>query len=211
MRRLRKAYPDNKIRFYMCGEYGSNLGRPHFHGAIFGLEFADKTLWSIRNDQRLYTSKTLEDIWGKGFVVIGDVTFESAAYIARYITKKILGKNAEDHYIKVDETTGEIHNVLPEYTGMSLKPGIAAEYYKKYKEEIYFNDSIILNGRVMNPPRYYDKLLERENPTLLETIKVKRKEDAQQYKHNNTKRRLQDRETCKKSQLKHLPRHIEEL
>ena len=93
-KRLRKHIAPKKIRYYMCGEYGedlqqpSKLGRPHFHACLFGLDFDDKQLYIVRDDVKLYTSATLEKIWGKGFVTIGDVTFESAAYVARYIAKK---------------------------------------------------------------------------------------------------------------------------
>lgn len=97
MHRLRKRVP-SKIRFFMCGEYGENFGRPHFHACIFGLDFVDKTLWQVRNGVKLYRSKKLESLWEFGYSSIGTVTFESAAYVARYIMKKVTGDAAETHY-----------------------------------------------------------------------------------------------------------------
>ena len=75
----------------MCGEYGDKLGRPHYHAIIFGVTFVDKKLWSIRRGNNLYRSATLEKLWPYGFSSIGTVNFETAAYVARYVTKKITG------------------------------------------------------------------------------------------------------------------------
>lgn len=98
MKKLRKQYPDKKIRFYMCGEYGENFGRPHFHACLFNFNFDDLTLWKTQNKQKLYRSKKLEKLWPLGHSSVGTVTFESAAYVARYIMKKVTGDAAEDHY-----------------------------------------------------------------------------------------------------------------
>lgn len=98
MKRLRKRFPEKKIRFYMCGEYGENFGRPHFHACIFGHNFDDLVHWQTRNKVPLYRSKTLEELWPYGYSSVGTVTFESAAYVARYIMKKVTGEAAELHY-----------------------------------------------------------------------------------------------------------------
>ena len=109
----------------MCGEYGSDpdqlsgLGRPHFHACLFNLDFKDKEFYSERDGVPLFKSASLSQIWGKGFVTVGEVTFESAAYVARYITKKINGDLADIHYNKVNYLTGELQSVEPEFTTMS--------------------------------------------------------------------------------------------
>ena len=87
-----------KPRFFHCGEYGEKFARPHYHACMFDLDFADQKHWKTINGNKHYTSETLEKIWPFGFSTIGDVTFESAAYVARYVTKKITGKNALHHY-----------------------------------------------------------------------------------------------------------------
>lgn len=98
MKRLRRKFGEG-VRFYMCGEYGENLGRPHFHACLFGVDFADKKLWrKSPSGAFLYRSATLEQLWPFGYSSIGDVTFETAAYVARYIMKKITGEAAELHY-----------------------------------------------------------------------------------------------------------------
>ena len=79
MKRLRKAVSPKKIRFFSCGEYGEKNMRPHYHACIFGYDFPDKILYTIRDECRLYRSPLLEKIWNLGFATVGDVTFESAA------------------------------------------------------------------------------------------------------------------------------------
>lgn len=98
MKRLRFKYGEG-IRFYMCGEYGEKLGRPHFHACIFGHDFSDKKVWKKTDSGSIiYRSAELEELWPYGFSSVGDVNFESAAYVARYIMKKISGEAAESHY-----------------------------------------------------------------------------------------------------------------
>jgi hypothetical protein len=98
MKRLRKEYGEG-IKFYMCGEYGPKLGRPHFHALLFGHDFSDRKLWSTTPaGSKLYRSAELEKLWDKGFSSVGDANFESAAYVARYIMKKVSGEAAESHY-----------------------------------------------------------------------------------------------------------------
>jgi len=134
MKRLRKAIDPVKIKYFMCGEYGEQFDRPHFHACIFGWSPPDLELLSSKNGILLYKSEFLSKVWGHGFVTVGDVTFESAAYVARYVMKKITGDSAQEHYEYVDET-GEVIDRLPEYCCMSRRPAIAAEWY-----DIYLND-----------------------------------------------------------------------
>ena len=99
MKRLRKAYSGRIIRFYMAGEYGEQFGRPHFHACLFGVDFSDKIPFKkTPSGSVIYTSKILEKLWPYGFSSVGNVDFQSAAYVARYIMKKITGAAADSHY-----------------------------------------------------------------------------------------------------------------
>lgn len=210
MKRLRFKYGSG-IRFFHCGEYGEKHGRPHYHAIIFGLDFEDKELYSVtRRGDRLYTSKGLSECWPHGYAIIGDVTFESAAYVARYITKKITGDEADDHYWHVDEETGEAYPLKPEYTTMSRRPGIGKAWFDKYKSDVYPNDFVVLRGKKMRPPAFYDKLLESTDGFEYEFVKDMRKLQALLHSENNTRERLDVREKCKKIQTKALRRHIDE-
>ncbi len=127
----------------------------------------------------LYTSVTLSKLWGKGFVTIGDLTFKSAAYVARYITKKITGPDADDYY----------KGRKPEYNTMSRRPGIGHAWYEKYKDEVYPEDLLIIQGGIKTkPPKYYDKLYTLTNPQESENIKIKRATKAKENPHNSPKR-----------------------
>lgn len=160
MKRVRKKHEDKKIRFFHCGEYGDAMGRPHFHAIIFGLDFRDRKGYTIRKGSVL-SSDELAQLWPNGFNAVGDVTFESAAYVARYITKKVTGDRAEKHYERIDYKTGEVINLRPEYTTMSRRPGIAHGWIEKYHPEVYPCDEVIMRGRQMKPPRYYDAQMEK--------------------------------------------------
>lgn len=191
MKRLRKKYngfnevtkedgtKSSPIRFFHCGEYGSLLKRPHHHACLFNFDFPDKVLWSIRKGVRLYRSAELEKLWPFGFSTIGDVTFESAAYVARYVTKKLTGDMAAIHYSRVDEETGEMFYVEPEYITMSRRPGIGKGWMDKFGDsDVYSKDFITINGKIQKVPRYYDKIYDKINPTRFSDIKAKRIEKA---------------------------------
>ncbi len=165
MKRLRKKYPNERIRYYHAGEYGDKFGRPHYHSCLFGFDFGDKTYWTDRSGFPVYRSPELEKLWPQGQSEIGSLTFESAAYVARYIMKKITGPTAADHY----------GTRQPEYTTMSRKPGIGKKWYDTYKCEVYAADSVIVRGKEMKPPRFYDGLYELQEPEAMEIIKRARR------------------------------------
>ena len=81
LKRLRRKYEDTTIRFFMGPEYGEKSHRPHYHAILFGLDFPDQNLFSVRNGYRLYTSASLYSVWNcprpresYGFASVGSVT-----------------------------------------------------------------------------------------------------------------------------------------
>lgn len=175
MKRLRKRF--GAVRYYMCGEYGDHNMRPHYHACFFGLDFPDKVLWSVApSGNNLYRSPSLEALWPLGFSSVAELSFESAAYVARYVLKKVTGDLAEDHYSFVDADTGEVFARVPEYAHMSTHPGIASSWFDKYSGDVYSDarDFVVVNGRTCKPPRYFDKLLKRVDPKLYEYVKSDR-------------------------------------
>ncbi len=210
MKRLRKKFPAERIRFYHCGEYGAKHNRPHYHACLFNFDFQDRVLWKIENEIRLYVSEVLNQVWNKGFATVGDVTFDSAAYVARYITKKINGDRAKAHYEAVIESTGEIVDLKPEYTTMSRRPGIARDWYEKYKTDVYPDDFVVLKGKVMRPPKFYDTIFEIDDIKGYELLKKQRKIKSKEVAKDNTPERLKVKEMVKKAQMKQLPRTYED-
>lgn len=213
IKRLRQWAHRNKqppIRYYMCGEYGEQKNRPHYHAAIFGLAFRhDSYPWKKGEGGFMtFRSPTLEKLWTLGDSNIGELTFESAGYIARYIMKKITGDLAKTHYTVIDPDTGEITSIQPEYCKMSLKPGIGATWLQKFQSDVYPNDRVITKGVETKPPKYYDKLLKRTQPELLETLKMNR-EIKQREKGgvDNRNERLKVREEVTNARIRELKRN----
>jgi len=208
IKRLRKRFGPG-IRFFHCGEYGEYSGRPHYHACLFNFDFPDKQIWKVNNGQKLYVSKILEEIWPDGFCTVGSVTFESAAYVARYIMKKITGERAVRHYEHLDPVTGEITQLNPEYTTMSRRPGLGHGWLKKYESDVYPSDQIIINGKILKPPRYYDNQFEIICPDTVTAIKKTRIRRAKKQSKNNTVDRLAVREFIQNQKLKQLPRNYD--
>ena len=156
MKRLRKYFSGRCIRFYMRGEYGENYGRPHFHAILFGLDFSDRRVHSRTGSGHfIYRSAILESLWTKGFSSVADFSFESAAYVARYVMKKVTGDAAEAHYRVVSRETGEIFDRVPEFNRMSLKPGIGALWWNQYGQtDVVHRDRVVVNGSESSVPRY---------------------------------------------------------
>ena len=203
MKRLRKSTAQS-IRFYMCGEYGDTFYRPHFHACLFNCFFHDRSfLKSLPSGSNLYRSSQLESLWPQGFSSIGDVTFESAAYIARYIVKKVTGPNSAAHYTRLDPETGELTSVTPEFTRMSLKPGIGYNWYKQFSSDVFGldHDYVVIRGIKMKPPRYYDSLLKSTEDFTSDYIEFLRAQKAQNVAHDNTPERLVTRELVTRSRL----------
>lgn len=200
MKRLRKARGAG-VRFYACGEYGENTSRPHYHAILFNCDFPDKKFYkNNKAGDPLYTSAELEKIWPLGLCTIGEVTFDSAAYVARYIMKKIKGDLAEDHYMRVDQY-GEIFSLVPEFTNMSRRPGVGRGWFDKYGAHAYAHDSVIVNGQEVRPPRYYDGLYESVDSKRLEKLKKVRRRKAAAGRKDNTPERRRVRETVAMARL----------
>ncbi len=209
MKRLRSRLAPRRIRFFHCGEYGEKFSRPHYHGAIFGYEFPDKVFYKTAGESRLYVSRFLDDIWGRGFCTVGDVSFESAGYVARYCLKKQNGNSAYDHYWISDELTGEAHRVEPEYCTMSNRPGIGAGWFAKFGSDVFPSDEVVTRGFRSKPPRYYDGLYEVQNPEDFDRVKRDRVLAARRRSGDSTPERLEVREICKRSQVDLLHRSYE--
>lgn len=188
------------IRVFYCGEYGENGGRPHYHLCLFNFDFHDKKLWRTVNGSRYYNSQCLAELWPYGHSCIGDLTFESAAYVARYCTKKVTGSEAEEHY----------QGRLPEFCGMSLKPGIGRAWIDRYgKSDVFPYDEVVVRGVRCKPPRYYDKRLEAIDPIAFEALKLRRADRAEEKSADSTYERLATRLKCQEARFKKLIRNLE--
>lgn len=186
-KRLRKRLGSLRVRYFQCGEYGSENLRPHYHVALFGFRDPDLCRWSVSSAGfDLYRSPVVESAWKFGHVAVGELDFASAQYVAGYVTKKLTVSKMtgereyrrwENRYQRLDEATGEMVAVEPEFASMSNRPGLGARWLARYWKEVYPSDSVVMEGRELPPPRYYDQLMESWNPALMAQVKRKRLED----------------------------------
>jgi len=211
-KRLRKSLGRVKVRFFQVGEYGEDLDRPHHHVCLFGWDFSsDRYMWKVTDHGTLYRSPSLEELWGAGFCLIGDVTFKSAAYVARYVMKKVGGDMADGHY----------EGRKPEFATMSRRPGLGRAWYDSFKSDLFPRDFAVHAGKKLKVPDYYTNLLKVEDPALHSEIKAKRRLNAVKLVeeevngdvvmlNDNDAFRLAVKEQVKRSQLGQLSRPLEE-
>lgn len=204
MKRLRKQY--GRVRYFHCGEYGEQSLRPHYHACLFGLDFPDKEYWSVRGENRVWRSPSLERLWPFGNSEIGSLTFDSAAYVARYVTKKVTGDAAKDHYERVNPLTGEIISVEPEYATMSRRPGIGAAWLERFGADVYPSDEVVVNGHSCKPPRFYDERYRQQDPEGFEVLKHSRR--LARSREDESPERLAAREVCAEARMSLSPRGL---
>lgn len=172
---FRSRYDHVGIRFYGVGEYGDQNGRPHYHICLFNLPLPPDALepW-YQNElhQMIYKCPLLDKIWSRGFTAVGELTWNSAAYVARYMLKKQKGENAAEYY------AGKA--LVPEFSRMSRDPGIGRQYYEMHKESMYRNDELYVpqlqTVAKLKPPRYFDRLYDLDSPEALQAVKDRRRE-----------------------------------
>ncbi|QXN75056.1 replication initiator protein [Microvirus mar17] len=184
MKRLRKSF---ETRYFACGEYGDNTYRPHYHSLMFGLKLNDlvpyKTVKKKNNVYTYYNSPQINEIWGKGYVVITNLTADTCAYTARYCMKKVgFNTNVTTNSMRLEDpnlTDEDYHKGLqgcgliePIFSLQSRRPGIGRNYYELNKNVIYDIDNIPMS--TLKHIRYFDKLFEVEQPVRMQGIKEAR-------------------------------------
>lgn len=188
LKRLRKKFKDDKIRYYIAGEYGETTFRPHYHAIIFGLHLSDLVPYK-RSTQgfQYFTSESLTRVWSVkeskgsyaplGYAVVAPVTWETCAYTARYVTKKLTGPQAEFY---------KLHNLEPEFARMSRgrkeNGGIGKQWYLDHPgcaAEDYLFLKTDKGGRKFRPPKYFRSLFELEDPEMAAELKERRRRLAE--------------------------------
>lgn len=192
-KRLRKKM--GPFRFLHCGEYTDNH-RPHYHACIFGQNFQhDRVELGNQEGHKLHVSPTLQKLWPYGFHSIGELTFDSAAYVAAYCFKKLNGQTAKQKYTRTDTETGETWSVRPEYATMSRRPGLGSKWFDKYKGDLYPHDFAVAKGQKFRPPKYYDQLLKEKDPELWDKMQNRRIQHIKKHPEDQTHTQQIARET----------------
>lgn len=174
-KRVRKKFPEAKIKYLNCMEYGSHTYRPHGHAIVFGLPL-DMTEFKKVGINNLgdvtWQCETLNKLWGQGYVDIGEVTFRSCSYVARYTLKKTKAQYDDWWY----ESQGK------DKEWVSMSDSIGKWLYDERKEQIYDMDTVPVKdnaGNLCRPPRSFDRFYKRENPEKWNRIKRKRQKAAE--------------------------------
>lgn len=151
-------YRGFNFRFFGCAEYGSSNHRPHYHLITFGYQPDDLVKHSVGSDGNfLFTSKFLESVWSKGFVLVGSASKQSAGYVARYTTKKL---GDDDSFIF-----------------MSSHPGIGYQYLVDHAKEIVSTDKVygeFGESGTAPVPRYFNRFLAEWFPEEYQVLQAKR-------------------------------------
>lgn len=219
------------IKVFYCGEYGGQTKRPHYHLCLFGVsEIPDLTFFAKRGSYDYYKSAIYEGFWThrvngtrvlRGFVDICEVSFDTVAYTARYCLKKQGGKIKKDfmqYYDSLDDGKPDLR--LQPFIGMSLKPGIASEYYEKNKLQIQAEDLVKYTKKYelfkSRPPRYFDKLFDRDDPEGFAEVKERRrlsgiaskKAKAALYSESEYDRQIREAKINEDKEKRYYVRHL---
>lgn len=158
MKRLRKFISPRKCRFFACGEYGEEFGRPHYHIILFGVTRLDLKLYSDFYSRKLRGTVAFSKLWSDqkgnpiGRVTIQDIHPIHFSYVAKYAGKKFLGKSAQDFE--------DFFGVIPEFIQMSRNPGIGREECERRIERLRRDGAIwIKPGVYRGLPKYFVNLV----------------------------------------------------
>ncbi|WNK13997.1 MAG: replication initiator protein [Microvirus sp.] len=195
IKKMRRRYAG--FRYMLCGEYGERMGRPHYHACMFGVDFPDRKRLYRSNGFNVYGSSELENIWGNGFVTVGDLSFQSAAYVARYIVKKIDGDNSDAHY------KGKEKEFL------RCSQGIGRDWFLCYAEDAINVDKIVQKTLQASVPKYYNQMYKRFAKDEYLKNKEERREKYKGNKSEYSYERLAVKETLQVLKLKLLKRSFE--
>lgn len=160
------------LRRFGNAEYGTQTLRAHYHAIVFGLALNDLKRWK-KNErgEQMWTSAFLERAWGKGRVVVGQVTPDSVAYVAGYTVRDKEAKRVP--YGVLEPHTGEIVERVPPFRYMSRRPGVGSAFLDKFLPQ-FQHDYCVLNGRKVPTPQYYRRRLAEVWPELAERLSEQR-------------------------------------
>lgn len=172
VKRLRKAVSPSKLRFFLCGEYGEHTFRPHYHMILFGIPgFPDAVEYSIPSTERAtdYYSPTLASLWKNGNIIYSQASYQTFAYVARYVLKKQFGSDGGDSFYRGRK---------PPFITMSRRPGIGMTYFQTHDD---FSAASVFDGddvKSVARPRASFNQLKRDDPYIFELLQAEKREYA---------------------------------
>jgi len=176
---LKRARADwgSRLSYYLCGEYGERTFRPHYHVVLYGVPFMDRDIIDVRHDAPVFRSDQLESWWKLGLCEFTGLTYGAARYVAAYVRKKVRQRDVPEHYTRVDPSTGELVQLRREYGVMSRRPAIGRAWIERNWRDVYPRDFVVMDGKELRPPRYYDKWMDENHPRVMMEVREKRYEE----------------------------------
>lgn len=163
LRRRQERSSCTSPRYYGVGEYGSKLGRPHYHVIIFNAS------QDVIQD--------LPKLWKFGNTRADPISDARIHYVTKY-------------HVNFDKKSHK-NTREPEFALMSKKPGIGAKYIDRAKKWHQENQNlyVINNGYKQNIPRYFkDKIFTEDQ---IKEMSEKRLQDMSD-RHWEELQRLED-------------------
>lgn len=141
IKRLRKHFPNQRIKYLLTAEYGKKTHRAHYHALLFNVSFNDLIQYKkSKRNNIIYKSQTLEKIWSHGICTVDCINL--SAKTARYCTK-YCAKDAgvDDTFMLFSRGIGD-KKLLELFNGKSYwidgrEYSIPREIWQKYIENKY--------------------------------------------------------------------------
>lgn len=182
LKRLRLS-ESGRVSYYLSGEYGDATQRPHYHMVLFGAALLDREFLTHRSGAAVYRSAGMEEHWGAGLCEFTGLNYAAARYVASYVRKKVRQRDNPNHYTRVDPATGELVDIAREFGRMSRRPAIGRRWIERFWKDVYPRDFVVMEGRPLKPPRYYDKWMEAKHPEIMLAVKEQRLADIREIGH----------------------------
>lgn len=142
LRKLNSTLTNDKVVYYVCGEYGTRTKRPHYHAIIFNLH------------PSLLFDGVVTDVWKNGHARIDDCNLRTIQYVTKYVMKS-LGK-------QWDVGQGEF-SLMSKGIGKDFLTPATVNYYKQHQiPYVKWKD-----GQKLTMPRYFKERIWKDEPEIL--------------------------------------------
>lgn len=160
IKRLRKRISPVKIRYFYCGEYGSEKGRCHYHLIVFG--WLPNDLYFFKKSKKgepMFRSPFLEDLWSVSVKdEFGNILYSKSGKPLTepigFVSIEFLENISQARYISLYMQKPPKDGRSKPFVGMSQGIGKGSIDFDKLK----IDGNIWHNGKYIRAPRYYRKL-----------------------------------------------------
>lgn len=161
LRKIASKKLSGQLKYFACGEYGDQNGRPHYHDIILGFSRYDKEFVSAVKKSWPYCD------WNKLKFddVFGTVNYDSCRYVADYSfskkSRKDLVKEGFLEAVKVVNEFGDktVYKIIKQPPFQLISQGIGLSFINEFRDELLQREKVTVHGAERNLPRYYrDKL-----------------------------------------------------